>query len=199
MAQMLRVTVNWTGFIGAPGYTNLYFRDFAAGDQTQAIADGSVAKVDTWLNAWIPSLPAAVTVGVDPSVEVIEDTTGQLQGFFNTTPEAAQPGTSAGNYAAPTGGVVNWYTNGIRNGRRVRGRSFMVPLGPTAFALDGTLATTVLTTLRTATQTMIDAAGAGDIGVWSRPTVAAPASGAWHAVSSFTIPDKAAILSSRRD
>lgn len=199
MAEILRVTINWTGFVGAPGYTNLYFRDFTAGAVDQAMADGAVAKTDVWVNAWLSSLPTTVTIGVDPTVEVIEETNGELQGFFTTVPEAPSIATAIGAYSAASGACVNWYTNGVRNGRRIRGRSFMVPLGGAGLQSDGTIDQTKLTALRTATNTFISATGSGDLGVWSRPTPGEPDGGVWYVVTSATIPDKVAVLRSRRD
>ena len=199
VVQMLRVKVNWTGFAGSPGYTNLYLNEFTEGDQTQVNADGAAAKVDTWVTAWQPMLAATANVQVDPVVDVVESTNGQLQGFFNVTPAAARGGTATGNYSAASGAVVNWYTAGVRNGRRVRGRTFLVPLGGTAMSATGNLDDTKLATLRTATTTFIGIGGTGDMGVWARPTTPGATDGVWHPTTAFTIPDKAAILTSRRD
>jgi hypothetical protein len=199
MVEMARVTVNWTGFNGAPGYTNLYFRDFETNGIDQAIADGAAAKVDTWLGAWDDFLPPSVAVQVDPTVEVIEATNGALLRFITVPAKPLRQGAGTGSYSAASGAVVNWYTDGVRNGRRIRGRSFMVPLAGNALATDGTLSDTALTTWRTATTTLISATGAGDMGVWARPSAPAATDGSWTAASAFTIPDKAAVLRSRRD
>jgi hypothetical protein len=207
---MCRVTINWTGFLGAPGYTNLYFRDFTgSGEPDQAVADGAVAKVHTWIQAWDDGLPNTVTLTVDPSVEVIEETTGEMTGFFTTVPGSPNVGGSIGPYSAASGACVNWYTNGIRNGRRIRGRAFMVPIGSNGMENNGTLNGTALTSWRTATAVLIDGTGTGDLGVWARPTpILNPdgtptgehnPDGEWSVVTSYSIPDKAAVLRSRRD
>jgi hypothetical protein len=200
MTQMAKVTINWTGFSGAPGYTNLYFRDFTENGQIdQAIASGAAAKVDNWIGGFQSRLPTTVTVQTDATVEAIEDTTGELQGFFNVTPAAARVGTGTGNYSAASGAVVNWYTAGVVRGRRLRGRTFLVPLAGSALDTNGTINNTELTALRTNTTTFINETGAGDLGVWSRPSAPGAADGTWFAVNSFTIPDKVAVLRSRRD
>jgi hypothetical protein len=199
MTQILRVKVNWTGFIGSPGYTNLHFRDFSEGDVTQEMADGAVLRTDTWLDAWPVALPSVVSILVDPVVDVLNAENGQLEGSFNTSPDTARVGSGAGTYSAPTGMVVNWQTGVIKNGRRIRGRTFMVPITSTATDPTGTINNTVLTTLRTATATFIGVGPVGVLGVWSRPTPAAPESGLWATVNSFNIPDKCAVLRSRRD
>lgn len=199
MTDMAKVTVNWSGFIGGPGFTNLYFRAAAGGAITQGVADAATAKVHTWLTAWLGALPMNVTVTVDPSVEVVNDADGVLSAFFTTAPGAGRPGTGAGGYAAASGACINWYTTGIRFGRRVRGRSFMVPLYGGAFSTDGTIDDSKLSGFRTATSAMISTVDAAELAVWNRPLKTVPGSGGSHVVTASTIPDKAAILSSRRD
>lgn len=199
MAQILRVKLNWTGFIGSPGYTNLYFRDFSEGPVDQAMADGAVAKTDIWLDAWVPALPSTVSLLVDPTVDIVNEQNGELEGFLTTSPDTSRLGTGSGAYSAPSGICVNWSTNGIRNGRRIRGRTFMVPVSGAATDTNGTIATTHLNNLRTASGVFISPTGAGDLGVWSRPTPAEPNGGIWHVAASYSIPDRLAVLRSRRD
>jgi hypothetical protein len=195
-----KATVNWTNFIGAPGYTNLYFRDFQVENTIdQAIVDGFVAKLDLWLDAWVSSVPLNISFVVNPTVDVIDETNGQLTDFFTATPDPTRSGASSGNYSAASGACVNWYTNAVRNGRRIRGRSFMVPLGQTALATDGSIDNTRIASLRAATATFIDGTGTGDLGVWARPTAPGATDGEWAFASSFTLPDKVAVLRSRRD
>lgn len=199
MTEIARVTVNWTGFTGAPGFTNLYFRGATSQPIDQATVDAAITKVDAWLAAWQSRLPATVTVVTDSSVEVIEDTTGELQGFFAGTPGAARVGSGTGNYSAASGAVANWYTEIVRNGRRIRGRTFIVPVAGNFLATNGSLDDTSLTGLRTSTATFITRTGAAYLVVWGRPTTPLATDGVSAEVTAFTIPDKAAILTSRRD
>lgn len=199
MAQLARVTINWTGFVGAPGFTNMYFSPAAGSVVDQAVVNAAVAKVDNWLSQFKSSLPSAVTVGVDPSIEVIESTNGVLQAFMTGTPAAASAGTDTGTFSAATGVVTSWYTGGIRNGRRVRGRSFIVPMGPTAYQTDGTIATAKLTGWRGAANTLIANVDAARLAVWGRPTGPGATDGVAYDVISANMNDKVAILTSRRD
>jgi hypothetical protein len=200
MALIARVKVNWTGFIGAPGFTNLHFAPTDFGPSiTQTVVNDAQAKVDTWLNAWKAAFPTTVLWGVDPTVEVIEDSTGDLQEYMTVTPEAVESGSQAGAYAAASGAVVNWSTAGVRNGRRVRGRTFMVPLSGAAFESNGTLLNTALTGWRNASTAMITTVDAATLVVWSRPSGIGASDGISHAVTAATIADKAAVLTSRRD
>jgi hypothetical protein len=198
MAHIGRVTVNWTGFAGAPGYTNLYWGE-ALGEMTQAIADGAAAKVDTWLGSMVALLPTTVSVQVDPSIDVIDDATGDLVSYYQTANLPIRVGNNTGNYSAASGACINWMTNGIKNARRVRGRTFLVPIGGESLGANGSIDDAKLSLLRTATGNMIAPGGTGQLGVWSRPTKAAPSSGQWFTVSAFNVNDKVAVLTSRRD
>lgn len=200
MPEILRVKINWTGFIGAPGYTNLYFSEFVSEGYTQAIADGAVSKASTFATQLRDYLPAAVTVGVDPTVEIVQSDTGDLVGFFSTTPAAAGPGALTGTYSAASGACISWGTNGVRNGRRVRGRTFIVPLGGTAYENNGTLAPAAVSALTSYANALKNNTTApGDFGVWSRPSTPTANDGVWFAAETVSVKDKAAVLRSRRD
>jgi hypothetical protein len=199
MSSFFRVVLNWTGFNGGPGFTNLYFK--TAGDTAVLLTDAqnAVTKVDAWATALSNHLPAAVSVRVDPTVTEMNEQTGAQIGFLPTTAPAAHPGGDSSGYSAASGACFNWYTSGALNGRRVRGRTFIVPLGGTKYDSTGTLASTTVTSFQTATQTLLDNNSVSRLQVWHRPSVAAPTSGAAFPVEFYTLPDKAAILTSRRD
>lgn len=200
MAQMLKFTTNWTGFVGAPGYTNMYVRDFSGtGEVTQAEADSFTTRLDAFWDALAPLLPPVASVLVDPSVEVIEDSTGTLEGFMTVAADPTRIGGASANYAAPVGAVINWYTNVVRNGRRLKGKTFIVPLAASAYEANGTIAATPLATIRTAANTLVTALGDGRLGVWGRPTTSGGSDGIWGFAEQSVVPDMAAILSSRRD
>jgi len=199
MTDMAKVTVNWTGFVGGPGYTNIYFRPTTGSVVTQGVADASAAKVHAFLTAWLPAIHTSVTVTVNPSVEAISDFTGNLVDFFTSAPGAGRIGTGTGTFSASQGACVNWYTAGIRNNRRVRGRSFMVPLTSNGFDNTGTLDDAKLATWRTAAATMISTSDAAKLAVWARPTAPAATDGESFNVVTSTVNDKGAILTSRRD
>lgn len=199
VVEMARVKINWTGFLGGPGYSNLYFAGEPGGVIDGTIAQGAVDKVDAWLSSVQTRIPTTVTVQTAATVEVVDETNGHLLRFITVTPAAARTGQGTGNYSAASGAVCNWYTDGVRNSRRVRGRLFIVPLAGSALDTNGTINNTELTALRTITATLIDPVGNGDLGVWARPTAPGATDGIWHRVTAFTIPDKVAILTSRRD
>lgn len=199
MTEILRLTVNWTGFLGGPGYTNLYFRDFSEGNVTQEMIDGAIERTDTWLDSFVPIVPTIVSFTLDSNVPVIETETGNLLRYENGVVDTTRVGTSAGVHVGGTGACVNWYTNVVRNNRRIRGRSFMIPLGLQAMTNDGTIDDTRLTAMRDATNTFLAPGIFGVHGVWARPNNTPPTNGEWAFTASYSINDKMAQLRSRRD
>lgn len=199
MAHLARIVINWTGFAGAPGYTNLYFRNSTPGIITQLVVDNARQKVDAWLTSALPLLPATVTVGVDNTVGVIDDANGELQGYMTTNATAPRAGSGTGNYSAASGLVVNWSTGTVRNGRRIRGRMFMVPLAGSALSTNGSLDDANLPGIRAAAEAVRAASGESRLVVWARPTTPGGTDGGSAEVITSTIPDKVAVLTSRRD
>jgi len=199
MSQLFRVVINWTGFAGAPGFTNLHFYTSSEASVTLTDAQDAVDKVDDWLTALRDFLPTNVHFKCDAEVAEINEATGDLIGFLTTTPEADRAGTDAAGYSAASGACVAWSTPSVKNGRRIRGRTFIVPLGGNAYDGLGTINDAKLTTMRTATAALLAADSLSSLRVYSRATVADPDSGMAAVVSSFKINDKAAILTSRRD
>jgi hypothetical protein len=202
MARILRVKINWTGFTGAPGYSNLHFEQVADDPMTQSEVNEAITMTQTWIATFRAGMPPDCITAVDGSVVELDENYGTVQAFWNGTPAAAAAGTGPGSYAAGSGACVNWSTDGVWNGRRVRGRTFIVPLGSYGMSSTGNLDDGKLTTWRAATQTFINGGSFVRLVVWKRPTVVLgeplPDGGAYD-VTSFTINDKAAQLRSRRD
>lgn len=200
MATMLKVKAKWTGFTGAPGYSNFFFRDFSSTEPTDTEADLAADRIEAFFSAVKEFFPPTLQIAVQSDADVIEETTGELVTSLNAGTRVPVTGTGAAvGYSAASGIVVTWRTAGVRNGRRVRGRTFLVPCVPVAYAADGTLATGTITTVSTAATALRNAAGTPDLGVWARPTGPGATDGSWHAVNAHTVPDLAAVLRSRRD
>jgi hypothetical protein len=187
MAQITRVRCLWQNWPGAPGYTNFYM------GSTPSAADLVAVR-----NFWVAIgglLPLSLTVTVPSSGDLVEDSNGAITGVWtSTSPGAPVAGSSAGAYSGASGAVVHWFTASIVAGRRLRGRTFLVPLAG-AYDTAGSLGTAAQTTLSTGAAGLVSAL-AGQLRVWSRPTpfragVSAP-------VTSSSVPDLAAQLRSRR-
>lgn len=204
MAQLARVKARWSGFTGAPGYSIFHFRDFAAGGSSSAPIDAAAAalavtRVRTFFTAVAGLLPARVNILVEAEVEVVEDTTGALVTSFTTPATTSVQGTSNAVFSAAVGAVINWRTNGIRKRRRVRGRTFLVPLSAGAFADTGQMTSAAVATLTTAANALADQTTGIDLFVYGRPTVTGAEDGVAYVVSSAQVPAMGAVLTSRRD
>lgn len=192
---ILRMTMVWQGFAGAPGYTNLHFLN--PDTPTQVALDETAVKVKTWLQTIAPYLPSTAAIGYPGTMDMLDTATGDLLDVFNIPVQAATQGASGSAYSAAVGACVNWQAVGIVNGRRLRGRTFLVPLAG-AFAPDGTLDNSFRTTLLTASNTFANSTSGLDISVWHRPSPGG-SDGAAGQVTAATITDKTAVLRSRRD
>jgi len=183
-----RHRTTWNGFVGGPGVTTLYW-DIAA-------ATPNLAAWNTFLTAIQARFPSVLTWQSQNSGDVLDDVTGNIIGSWTGAAQASVAGTAAGAYSAPAGSCVNWRTAGIVSGHRVRGRTFLVPMSGAAYDTDGTIAAAALTTLRTALATF-QAAASPNLLVWHRPV--AHTGGDSFPVTGADIPDKSAVLRSRRD
>lgn len=194
MGSILQGTIVWTGFSGAPGYTNLYTR-FAG------IITTNVDNMMTGMNKFCDdlhfSLPNSVHVRPVAEIKQFDEATGALLGLHTPAPAPVDWAGSGGTtYASPVGACISWGTGGINRGKRVRGRTFLVPLAGAAFDTDGTLLPGFLGPLN-GVATNWRTSSAYETVVWSRPR--AGAGGAAFDILSHRIADKAAVLRSRRD
>lgn len=207
MTTLYRVRTTWSYTPGGPGYTNLYF---GTTDPLAAGAQTAVNDVQAFWNAIKGLIPQTVVLQVDPLVVMVEDVTSEQVGEIGVaTPPAAITCTGTGLFAAPAGCTVQWNTVSFLYGRRVRGRSYIVPLVGSAFEANGTLAAAGNTTLTNAAAALV--AGGSNLVVYTRrrlakpadPTTGAPAvtarPGGSSLVISSTVRDIAAVLRSRRD
>lgn len=195
MALIFRAKINWTGFVGAPGYSVFHARSFEADPANEAAQ--FKARVNFFAAEIAAVLPNSVTLTTDPEVEQLEDTTGTLTEVVSTPGSAPIAGTGGTTYSAPAGAVVNWTTGQIRNGRRMRGRTFIVPLALAAYEADGTIVASVRNTILTAASNLANAVDT-QLCVYGRPTPLA-ADGMNGRVTGFSVPDMSAVLRSRRD
>jgi hypothetical protein len=159
-----------------------------------------VADVKDAFTTMAAGIPAGVTITVPNSGDSIDDTTGDLTGVWATTGGGTVVGTGPANAAAGVGACVGWTTGGIVTGahgpRKLRGRTFIVPLPNDAYQNDGTLQPTYVSGWLTWATSMM---AAGPLAVWHRPTTPGGSDGNSYGVISAKVRDKVAFLSSRRD
>jgi hypothetical protein len=196
----LRHRLEWTGPNIGRGVTT-----FCCGDAevfTDTEANASALAIGNFVNGIETYLPDDVSLRVVGPVEMVNEQTGAL--MFDIPLSPTPPtivGDNTGGYAAGVGASIQLNTGDVRNGRRVKGRIFVVPLSGASFAPDGTLVDTVRNDLTTAAGNLLSGLNlAGtDWQVWRRPSTVGASDGELIDVSSVTVADKAAWLRTRRD
>lgn len=192
--QLHRLVIDWSGgSVKGKAVTVLHF------DGTEQPAP-PVAAVKAAFQAAANRFQGGVTLTFPSSGDTIDDTTGDLVGSWTSADGGQVTTTGDPNAAGGVGACIGWTTGGIVSGtkgpRRLRGRTFLVPLHAGCYQADGTLDTAVLASL----QTLADAIrGAGGLAVWHRPSTATSSDGTSYGVLSARVRDHVAFLSSRRD
>ncbi len=194
MALMWRVVAQWGGGKIGTGFTNFHFTEGVG--TAQAAADSARAFLFSAYGPGQAYMPQAINITFSGSVDVIEPGTGALVTSLSVTAPLPVTGADTGNYAAPAGLCVTWRTAGFVGGHRVRGRTFIVPLGPAGLQNDGTPATAAVTAAQTAAATFL--AATPEFVVWHRPESLALGGGSAHVVLGSNVTDRAAMLTSRR-
>ncbi len=201
MAQILRVKLRWAGFTGAPGYSIFHMKEFDGADSQAQFAEQATLRINTFADKLKGLIPNGASLQVQQDVEVIEDSTGELLNVVSTAskPAITSLATASMSFAGPVGAVITWRTGGVRNGRRIRGRTFLVPLVGAAFDAQGRIAANNLTQLQTAAATLVGSEGSPDLGVYARPSSSGASDGQWTVATGYSIPNFGAVLRSRRD
>lgn len=190
MASIIRHTAVWTGSPGLPGYTQLY-QSHTTGQGTDAqVGHDAVHDLFEALAALIPE---EITVTVDPLYQIIDAVTGETTGEFVVgTPAAVTAGEYVGGWASQVGVLIEWVTGTFLNGRRLRGRTYLVPLGATT-ETDGTLPATTVQTVAAAAANVVNSTI--PFVVWHRPVNSS--GGSTSNITGAQGTDRAAILRSR--
>jgi hypothetical protein len=190
MTTLNRLVVAWSGpQIVGQAVTVLHF---TASDN----AAPNVAAIVGAFDRLTPMLPTGVTLTIPGSGDKIDDTTGELVGVWDAGAGGTKNATGAAKAAAGVGACVTWNTGGIVNGRRLKGRTFIVPMANDQYAADGTIENGTLGQINLFAN---DLKNAGALAVWHRPTSKDATDGNSYGVLSFRVRDKVAVLSSRRN
>ncbi len=195
---MYRINAAWQNWPGAPGVTTFF--------QDPAIGQPNPAAIRAFFNAIAAYLPNGATIQVPSSGDLIEEADGKISGTWSSTPApAVVTAGGLGSYAGNAGAVVHWLTSTIAKGRRVRGRSFLVPIVGSQYESNGSLQPTCITGIENAATALMNATP-GHLLVWHRPTYQKPATkpptmlspGSKAAVTGIRVPDLSVSLRSRR-
>lgn len=202
MVQLMKVRTHWAGTSGGPGLTQ---HMISRQDDTAPTPSDALAACNAVRHLWtslIAQLPNELTLTVDPQVDLIDETSGQLINTLVATPTpAGVTGTASAGYAAGCGIKITWETGQVANGRRKRAFTYVVPAAGGLYDTDGTLTSSALGSFNTAADNMLNDLNTASLklNAYHRPAKGASTGGIAYAVSSRTVKDKTAILRSRRD
>lgn len=204
MVSIFRVVTNWQGFQGAPGYTNLFFRNIISDGAPGSLDERGSAllaqdRVHDFFSSVAGVLPDEVRLKVETTVDVLEDSTGELTGSFNAENLPIISGVNDAGYSAASGAVISWQTATIRKGRRIRGRTFLVPLSGASFTGAGRIGPNSVENIQQAANALVNPAGLNTFGVWARPSAKGASDGVWAPARAARTSDLPAVLRSRRD
>lgn len=199
MATVSTVTAVWQGFTGAPGYSRFNFLELANPSAVQAAVNAVRSLLfvhgQSMLNTW--------SIGVQSLVQHHDLATGVLTGESTAgTPAAGINGSLAATtvYAGGSGLVVNWITGQFWNGRKVRGRTFIVP-AVNVYSSDGTITSGVQSNWQSAGNTFAATSGITPV-VWAKKfddsNPPKQLAGAAFTITGTLVPDRAAQLRTRR-
>lgn len=190
MTTLHRIAIGWAGGSVVGAAVNVLHFD---GSDNAAPPVAAIKAAYQGANAIIPS---NVVITVPGSGDTIDDTTGELTGVWTASGGGTVLGSGGSASPAGVGACIGWLTGGIVNGRKLRGRTFIVPLSSDSYDATGTLSSggfTVMQSLAAALQ------ASGPLAVWHRPTSATATDGTSYGVIANRVRDKVAFLSSRRD
>lgn len=153
------------------------------------------AAFKQWWTGVMGSFPALVSAYVPAEGDTIEVETGLLQNVWSGGSAGLLTGGQSGAYAAGAGVCITWLTAGIVNGHRVRGRTFLIPLGGSRFDTNGTILDATVSQLREYTGILLGQVGA-DFKILHRAKDGH--GGSAHSVTGYRIADRVSSLSSRR-
>lgn len=186
-----------TGVAGSPWYSNMYFRNDTNVDQSAGLTN----RVRTFWDTCRNHMTFGLQMVVESEIPVIDERDGKMIGLHVGAGASVVGNGTGETLPTATQALVQWFTNGIVNGRKVRGRTF-VPGMMEANNSGGLPTGTIDSALQTAANTLI--ATAPFLVVWSRPvsgeepgTVARV--GTAHNVLSSNVWAQWAVLRSRRD
>lgn len=197
---MYRTKIRWVIPGAGTALSVLHFMGAETQLDGQLEANDAALRTHTFLTPIINVLPNVVQVQALAEVEEINPDTGKLIGFWTTPTNQNRAGTAAASagWAAAAGAVISWSTAGVRNGRRIRGRTFVVPLSNECWDVDGTIKPVQLGQLTTGAQALSTGNDTTQFAIWARPTAPGATDGEVVPVLGFRIPDMSAILRSRR-
>jgi hypothetical protein len=187
MANVARVRAFWTGNAVTGGGVSTFY--------VSESASGFVTDIRAFFESIKGIIPSGNLIDVPASGDLLDVTTGAISGAWSETGAAQVVCSGSGAYVKGAGLRVTWATGGLRNGRRVKGSTFICPIVANSFESDGTPVAATITLVDGAASTL-RAALPGELMVYSRP--AGGLGGQASAVIGSSVPNAASWLRSRR-
>jgi hypothetical protein len=213
-SKIMRVRTVFTYGAGSPGLMTHYFSNGTGVDFSPSEADAQVA-VDRVRDMMLTSptiWPTSFTWGVSGEVDVLLDTTGEVQDQLGVT---ARSGAGTNTFPLgplPVGLLLVASTNAFVSGRRLRGRTYFVPVNAGSVTTAAPTAGTKEAVVACGNALLAEGTTGIFPVVWSRPRPATavgphrpagPARAARVGSSaravSYSTPSKFVVLTSRRD
>lgn len=184
MSNLKRITTVWTGLEGLPGTTTMY------GHENGVSAHDQVAAVMNFWGAIEGSLSSAIHFFVNPIVEIVDSTTGEITGLDDTGAGGSGAGANGGDLLPlTTQALVRWRTGVFSSGRELRGRTF-IPGWCETENDDGKPTSGCVSLVQSAADTLV---GSMNMAAYS------PTHHTWASVNLASMWTEWAVLRSRRD
>ena len=185
---MYRVRTVFTGMLGSPYLSTMYFHDnLPIGVTRQQV----VTAVGTFWTAVDAQLSTSLQWSTEADVVTIDQVTGDITASGGTTPASGSGGTTGAAVLTAVQALVRWTTGQYIGGRQVRGRTFVPGMhGGNAI---GNAPTAALTNAINAAAAALIADPNVELLLWSRKN------GVAHLVTGGSAWGTLAVLRSRRD
>lgn len=182
-----RIPVVWSGLPGLPGLSVFY----SLGTGSSA----AVADLVTFFGAIKAKFPPGLSWTIPSSGDLLIAEDGSLSGSWSgaSGSTVSSTGTSA-TYAAGVGARVSWSSDVIVGRRRLKGRTFLVPLTSDNYQSNGTMNDATVTSFQAAADAVV---AGGNLRIWARPSRGG-SDGAIGPVMAAIVPDEVSVLRSRR-
>lgn len=165
---MMEYRIPWSIPNAGPSVTTLHFQGTLDASTAEHVANTTRAFFDSLKG----TLPDDVTINFDSEVREIRESDGQLIGVETVAAPLPVTGTVTGTWPAGTGYRIVWQTPRIIDGRRVRGTTFIVPIGSGLFTTGGQLSNALISDVTPKAAAYLNnlVAGGVTLAVYSRPT-----------------------------
>ena len=182
-----RVRVALAGLSGLPGVCTFYF-------------DSTVVDMGALRTLWVALaavFPNGCTISIPNSGDQFNEGTGTITGTWSGPAQATIAGSGGtGTYAAASGVMLRWTPNGVVDGRRPIGKTYLVPAVSSCWNSTGGVVSTLQTTLNNAITTFLGAY-AGGAKLWHRKN--SKGAGLALTILSGATSQRQVVLRSRRD